>query len=390
MVLKVTRSHRIALEPTDEQRQQFARAAGCARFAWNWALAEWNRQYKAGEKPTANRLKRQFNAIKRDTFPWLYESPKDANLQPFTYLHEAFQCFFKKLAKRPTFKKKGRCKDAFYVSNDKFRLDGKRVRLPRIGWMKMRESLRLDGKIVGATVSRIADRWFLSVQVETEVFPLQQVQGRPSPSKTQAAVVGVDLGLKHLAVLSDGRTFDNPKPLRRALRKLRRLNRRLHRKPKGSANRKKAAGRVARLHARIACIRQDVLHKLTTLLVRDYRHVVIEDLNVKGMVRNRRLARAIADVGFGELRRQLAYKADVEGTTVTVADRWYPSTKTCSDCDAVKDMPLSQREYVCNVCGLVEDRDLNAARNLERYPGLRGNLYACGHPSTGLVATAAG
>ena len=199
-------------------------------------------------------------------------------------------------------------------------------------------------------------------------------------------MVGVDLGIKHLAVLSDGRTFDNPKPLRRALRKLRRLNRRLHRKPRGSANRRRAAGRVASLHARIACIRQDVLHKLTTLLVRDYRHVVIEDLNVKGMVRNRRLARAVADVGFGELRRQLAYKADVEQTTVTVADRWFPSTKTCSGCGAVKDMPLSQREYVCHLCGLVEDRDLNATRNLERYPGLRGNLNACGHPSAGPVA----
>ena len=372
--MKVTRSHRIALEPTDEQRQQFVRAAGCARFVWNWALAEWNRQYKAGDKPTANKLKRQFNAMKRDAFTWLYESPKDANLQPFTHLHEAFQRFFKKLAKRPTLKKKGRCKDSFYVSNDKFRLDGRRVRLPKIGWMKMREALRFDGKIVGATVSRIADRWFLSVQVETEVFPLQQVQGRPSPSETQAAVVGVDLGIKHLAVLSDGRTFDNPKPLRRALRKLRRLNRRLHRKPKGSANRKRAAGRVARLHARIACIRQDVLHKLTTALVRDYRHVVIEDLNVKGMVRNRRLARAVADVGFGELRRQLAYKAEVDGTLVTVADRWYASSKTCSGCGTVKEiLALSQREYVCMACGLVKDRDFNAACNLERYPGLRGN-----------------
>ena len=380
--MKVKRSHRIALEPTDEQRQQFVRAAGCARFAWNWALVEWNCQYKAGDKPTANRLKRQFNTMKRDAFPWLYESPKDANLQPFTYLHEAFQRFFRKLAKRPTLKKKGRCKDSFYVSNDKFRLDGKRVRLPRIGWMKMRESLRFDGKVVGATVSRIANRWFLSVQVETEVFP--------SPSETQAAVVGVDLGIKHLAVLSDRRTFDNPKPLRRALRKLRRLNRRLHRKQKGSANRKKAAGGIARLHARIACLRQDVLHKLTTPLVRDYRHVVIEDLNVKGMLRNRRLARAVADVGFGELRRQLTYKADVEQTTVIMADRWFPSTKTCSGCGAVKDMPLSQREYVCHVCGMVEDRDLNAARNLERYPGLRGNPYACEHPSADSVAVAAG
>ena len=357
--MKITRSHRIALDPTDEQRQQFVRAAGCARFVWNWALAEWKRQYKAGGKPTANALKRQFNAMKRDAFPWLYESPKDANLQPFNHLNKAFQRFFKKLAKYPTFKKKGKCRDSFYVSNDKFRLDGQRVRLPRIGWVSMREGLRFDGKILSATVTRTADRWFLSVQVETELFP--------SPSETQADVVGVDLGIKHLAVLSDGRTFDNPKPLRKALRKLRRLNKSLHRKVKGSVNRRRAAARVARLHARIANVRQDALHKLTTTLVRNYRHMVIEDLNVKGMMRNRKLSRAIADVGFGELRRQLAYKAEAEETLVTVADRWFPSSKTCSGCGAVKDMPLSQREYVCEVCGMVEDRDLNAALNLERY-----------------------
>ena len=372
--MKVRRAHRIALEPTGQQRQQFVRAAGCARFAWNWALAEWNRQYKAGGKPTANALKKQFNAVKRDLFPWLYESPKDANLQPFTNLHEAFQRFFKKLAKYPAFKKKGRCRDSFYVSNDKFRLDAKRVRLPRIGWVAMREALRFDGKVLGATVTRTADRWFLSVQVETEVFPLQQVQGRLSRSETQANVVGVDLGIKHLATLSDGRTFDNPKPLRRALRKLRRLNRRLHRKSRGSANRHRAAMRVARLHARIANVRQDVLHKLTTALARDYDHVVIEDLNVKGMLCNRKLARAIADVGLHELRRQLAYKAEVEKTAVTVADRWYASSKTCSGCGAIKTtLSLSEREYVCIACGLVKDRDWNAACNLERYPGLRGN-----------------
>ena len=372
--MKVRRAHRIALEPTGQQRQQFVRAAGCARFAWNWALAEWKQQYKAGAKPTANALKKQFNAVKRDLFPWLYESPKDANLQPFAALHEAFQRFFKKLAKHPTFKKKGRCKDAFYVSNDKFSLDGKRVRLPRIGWVKMREALRFEGKVLGATVTRTADRWFLAVQVETELFPLQQVQGRLSRSETQANVVGVDLGIKHLAVLSDGRTFDNSNPLRVALRKLRRLNRRLHRKLKGSANRRKTAGRVSRLHARMTNVRQDTLHKLTALLSRNYGHVVIEDLNVSGMLRNRRLARAIADVGFHEFRRQLTYKAEADGTLVTVADRWYASSKTCSGCGTVKEiLALSQRDYVCMACGLVKDRDWNAACNLERYPGLRGN-----------------
>ena len=300
--------------------------------------------------------------------------PQGCEPATFWGAESSVQRFFKKLSRRPTFKKKGRCRDSFYVSNDKFRLDGRRVRLPKIGWVRMREALRFEGKVLGASVSRTADRWFLAVQVETELFPLQQAQGRLSRSETQANVVGVDLGIKHLATLSDGRTFDNPNPLRVALRKLRRMNRRLHRKPKGSVNRGKAAARVARLHARIANVRQDTLHKLTALLTRNYGHVVIEDLNVKGMLRNRKLARAIADVGLHELRRQLAYKAEVEKTTVTVADRWYPSSKTCSGCGAVKAvLGLSERDYVCMACGLVKDRDWNAACNLERYPGLRGN-----------------
>ncbi len=361
------RAHKIALEANGKQKQQFARASGCARFAWNWALAEWKAQYKAGDKLTAAKLKKQWGAIKGEQFPWLYESPKDANLQPFAALHDAFQRFFKKAAKYPTFKKKGKCKDAFYVSNDKFRLDGKRVRLPRMGWVKMREVLRFDGKILAATVSRTADRWFLSVQVATEMFP--------SRRETQAGVVGVDLGVNHLAVLSDGRVFDNPKPLQGALHKLRRLNRSLHGKMKGSANRRKAALRVGRLHVRIANLRQDALHKLTTLLTRAYGRVVIEALNVSGMLRNRKLSRSIADVGLHEFRRQVTYKAaGIETTALTVADRWFPSSKRCSGCGAVKDvLLLSEREYVCTACGLVMDRDLNAALNLEQYPRLSGN-----------------
>lgn len=382
--MKVRRAHRIALDPTDAQREQFKRAAGTARFVWNWALAEWDRLFKSGEKPNAMDLKKRFNAIKGTEFPWVYESPRDANSQPFADLAQAFRNFFDKSlkAKRPRFKKKNKTKDSFYIANDKFALDGRSVRLPKIGRVRMRESLRFDGKILSARVSRTADRWFISIQVEFDLLPFDA-------GKSQADVVGMDLGLRHLAVLSDGTTFPNPKPLAKALRRLRRLNRSLSRKVKGSVTWRKAVRKLARLHARIASLRADALHKLTTWLVGRYGHVVIEDLHVKGMMRNGRLARAIADVGWGELRRQLTYKAETVGGGVTIVDCWYPSSKTCSGCGAVKnDLTLKDRVYRCTGCGLTIDRDLNAAVNLERYPGLRGNPHARGHLSAGCVAEA--
>ena len=377
--MKTTRSHKIALQPTADQEQQFKRAAGVARFTWNWALAEWNRRYKAGEKPTALGLKKQFNAIKGEQFPWVYESPRDANAQPFANLGKAFKRFFNKEARRPRFKKKNKCRDAFYVANDKFRVDGKTLTLPRIGKVRMREALRFEGKILSATVSRTAQRWFVAISVETDVATVA--------SESQAGVVGVDLGVKTLATLSDSTTVEGPKPLRSALKRLARLNRSLSRKTRGSCNWAKTKLRVARCHARIANVRQDALHKLTTHLVQAYGCVVIEDLNVKGMMRNRKLSRVISDMGFGEFRRQLDYKREASSTDLVIADRWYPSSKLCRVCNGLHEtLTLRDRIFACSFCGHVEDRDLNAARNLERYPRLIGESDACGHPSAGLAA----
>ena len=381
--MRVTRSHKIALDPTPEQEQQFRRAAGVARFTWNWALAEWQRQYKAGLKPTALGLKKQFNAVKHDLFPWVYDSPRDANARPFFNLDRAYARFFRKEARKPRFKKKSKCRDSFYVANDKFRVDGKTVTLPRIGTVRMREALRFEGKITGATVSQTADRWFVSITVETDL-PVR-------PCENQARTVGIDLGVKRLATLSDGTFIVGPKPLHCRLKQVKRLGRALSRRTKGSHNREKARHRLARCHRRLSAIRADALHKLTSTLVQDCGRIVIEDLNVKGMSRNRKLARAILDMGFGEFRRQLGYKHELAGTKVILADRWFPSSRTCSTCGALNDtLTLKDRVFHCGGCGLTEDRDLNAARNLERYPGLRGNLHACGHSSAGLPARPAG
>ena len=364
-------SHRIALDPTVEQSIALSRACGVARFTWNWALDAWNKKYASGEKVTANALKLEWNKLKHEKFPWVGESPKDANQQPFSNLNSAFQRFFKRKSKRPSFKRKGE-HDSFYVSNDKFSVDGLTVRLPVIGPVRMLEELRFDGKITSGTVSREANRWFLSVSVDTDVKRL------PKTDKS----VGVDLGLKTAVVCSDGTSFDAPKPLKQNLKRLKRRSRRHSRKQKGSTNRKKSKLRLARLHARIKNIRRDWTHKVTSKLIHENQVICIEDLNVKGMVANRKLARAICDVGWYEIRRQLEYKALWYGRDVRVIGRFIPTTKTCSNCGCKKDsISLSTRVYSCDHCGIEIDRDLNAAINI-RTAGLAGT-YACGPEGSG-------
>jgi len=368
-------AHKIALDLTDAQEAYCRKAAGTARFTYNWALAEWKRQYRDGEKPTAAKLKVQWNGLKHEHYPWVNDVHKDANQQPFTHLNTAFQKFFRHEAHYPTFKKKGQ-HDRFYISNDKCAVQGKRFRIPCLGWVRMREALRFEGKLMSAVVSRTADRWYVSLAVRVDTMP--------TPCENQAGRVGVDLGVKTLATLSTGQQIEGQKPLKAALRQLRRLNRQLARRHKFSANWYKTKTRLARQHARIAAIRADALHKLTTTLTRSYEQIVIEDLHVNGMVRNHRLARAISDMGLGMFRRMLTYKAAAYGAHVMVADRWFPSSKMCRACGVLhKDLTLKDRVFVCPACGHTEDRDLHAAKNLYAYPGLQGNDNVCGLLSAG-------
>ena len=304
-------AHKIALDPNNAQATYLARAAGTARFAYNWALAEWQRQYEAWKadnsqpKSSQAALRRQLNAIKREQFPWMLEVTKNAPQMAIIQLGEAFKNFFAGRAKYPKFRKKG-VHDRFTLTNDQFSIDGCRIRIPNLGWVRMRESLRFAGKSMSATVSRVADRWFVSIAVDT-------VDDSHLPKAENQGAVGVDLGVSALATLSTGETIGGPKPHTVLLSRLQRLSRSLSRKQKGSANRKKARAKLARLHARIANIRSDALHQLTTNLTRRFHAIGIEDLNVRGMVKNRHLSRSIADMGFFEFRRQLEYKAAMRG-----------------------------------------------------------------------------
>ncbi|WP_455283553.1 RNA-guided endonuclease InsQ/TnpB family protein [Cupriavidus necator] len=374
-------AHKIALDPNNEQATYFACAAGTARFAYNWALAEWQRQYGAWKadnsqpKPSQQSLRRQLNAIKREQFPWMLEVTKNAPQMAIIQLGDAFKNFFAGRANYPTRRKNG-VHDRFSLTNDQFSLDGSRIRIPNLGWVRMRESLRFVGKVMSATVSRIADRWFVSITVDTQDNP-------HVPKAENQGAVGVDLGISALATLSTGEAIPGPNAHRALLDRLRRLSRSLSRKQKGSANRRKAKARLAKLHARIAAIRSDSLHKLTTDLTRRFHTIGIEDLNVRGMVKNRHLSRNIADMGFFEFRRQLEYKAATRGGVIVAADRFFPSSKTCSACGhRLDELPLAVRQWTCPACGAVHDRDVNAARNLQ-IMAVSSTVSACGEEGSG-------
>jgi IS605 OrfB family transposase len=351
------KAHKIRLHPTPEQATYFARAAGVARFVWNWALSEWNRHYEAGEKPTALKLKKQFNQIRRAQFPWTWDVTKNASDQPFLDLGKAFSAFFAGKARRPKFKSKKRSKPSFYLANDQCELGDHRLWIPKLGWVNMAEKLRFEGRVTGARITKTADGWFVSIQVELpDSIPVK----RP-------AAVGIDVGLNRLATLSTGEGVENQAFLTTALSKLRQANKRLHRRKPGSKNREKARRQVARLHYRMSCLREDLLHKVSNRLADSYGIIGVESLNLKGLLKNRRLARSFSDASLGTLLRLLEAKVAERGGQVIKVGRFFPSSKTCHCCGWTwQDMTLTDRVFVCQdkSCAfhqVAQDRDHNAA-----------------------------
>lgn len=375
--MKVVRGYKTELDPTPEQYILFCKCAGAARYAYNYGLSRKKEAYKNGQPtPYANDLQRELTARKHADLPWLGEVSKWVVQNALRDLDTAYENFFRKVALKKQGKHKGKCGFPQFKSKHKgrgsFRLDcpvhvfDGYVQLPRIGRVKLKEQGYIPTwgvKVLSAAISEQAGRWYVSVQVEEE---------HAEPVSAIGPVIGVDLGIKSMAVVSDSRTFANPKALRSRLKALRRLSRRHSRKQKGGKNRKKAQRRLARMHARIAHIRNDILHKATSSLVMKTKSpderpavIVLEDLNVAGMLKNRRLSRAIADVGLSEFRRQITYKAAEAGVQVKTVSRWYPSSKTCSGCGWIhKDLTLADRVFCCQHCGMVLDRDENAALNL--------------------------
>jgi putative transposase len=382
------RAHNIVLDATAKQEEYFRRACGTARFAYNWALREWERQYKTGEKPSARKLKAQWNAARKAEFLWSYEITKCAGAQGVLNLGVAYKNFFDDLAKvkrgeirikdvrRPTSKKKGKG-DSFALWNDQFAIEDKRIRIPNLGWVRLVEPLRFDGKILGAVVKRECHRWVVSVQVKlTDVKVEHPCTG---------SIVGVDVGVSTLMALSkplpdDSVKIANPKARTAHMKRQKRLQRRISRQElvrqktngKRSNRQAKRQACLRKLHYKVACIRKDALHKATTLVSSNFQTVVLENLNVAGMSKNHNLAGALLDASFGEIRRQFEYKSPAAGGHVFLANRYFPSSKTCSypGCGYVlPELGQNIRRWTCPKCGIAHDRDLNASHNLEDLVG---------------------
>jgi len=380
----VLRAFKTELDLNNAQKTACAQHAGAARWAYNWGLARKIEAYQKGEKvPTAIGLHRELNVLKKGELAWMYEVSKCSPQEALRNLDRAFANFFRRVKEKkagkkiqvgfPRFKSKKNSLGSFRLTGS-IHVFEKAIQLSRLGVLRLKERgyLLVDGvKVLSATVSEQGGRWFVSVQVEMDL---------PDLGQTAKPVAGVDLGILALATVSDGTRIENPRALKHSLRKIKRLQRTVARRQKGSANRRKAIAKLVKAHLRVANIRKDTLHQATSLLAKTKSAVVLEDLNVSGMMKNHHLAQAIADVGFHEFRRQLTYKGEWYGCEVLFADRFYPSSKRCSRCGNVKaEFDLSERVYECEVCGLIIDRDLNAAFNLERWPtASSAERHACG------------
>jgi putative transposase len=368
----ILQAFRFELDPNRQQRVQLAKSVGCSRFVYNWGLAESKRQYDVtGRRPSRWELQARLVELKKRECPWLYDVSAHIGQSALKDLNDAFESFFAGLRGTrprcgfPRYKKKAERDSARLYA---VTLEERHIRLPKVGRVRLKETRTnrgFHGRILSATISRRADRWFVSLAVERE-----RKIALPRPIATSTDVVGVDLGLKSAAVIYDGadtRMVEPRRALRRNLRRLSRLNRQLDRKQKHSRNREKAKRKLARVHYKIACVRHDELHQLSSSLTKTKSVIVLDDLNVRGMQRNRYLGLSIRDAGLGELRRQLTYKAEWYGASLLVADRFYPSSKTCSACGVIKGvLSISERVFNCSACGISLDRDENAAINLRR------------------------
>ena len=389
--MKINKAYKVELNPSNKQRTLLEKSTGVARFAYNWGLNERINIYKSEKKALSSIDQHKILCSKKKTeFPWMYEVSKCAPQEALRDLDKSFKNFFRGIKKGqkigfPKFKSKHKSKQSFSISYG-FYISNSEVNIPKVGRIRLKEKGYIPTKNVhinSMNVSKIADKWFISVQVEQNI---------PDPINQIKLVLGVDVGIKTLATCSNGQIFENPKYLKKSKKKLAHAQRNLARKKfnketkRSSNNRLKSKLKVQKIHYKISNQRKDILHKMTSILARTKpRYIVLEDLNVSGMMKNHRLAGAIGDASFNEIKRQLSYKTSWYGGSMVEVDRFFPSSKMCCSCDQIKeDLTLEDRVYVCD-CGNVMDRDLNASINLERYGVIKlkdtpssGGIQACG------------
>jgi putative transposase len=364
-VAKIQKAHKILLDVNPETEQLFVSWCGAARWSYNYGLGRKKEAFEeTGKSPGSYALMKEVVTLKKtDEYAWLNDVPKSVPRMALLQLEAAYANFFRRVKggdKKPgfpRFKSKKRSRLSFHLEPDTIATDGNRVRIPKLGWIRMHQAIRFEGKLVGTVcISCTAGRWYASFSVETEVAdPIE---------KQERVAVGVDVGIKHLAVLSDGKMFDNPRPSYRLERLLAKAQRQMARKQKGSKRWQKARLRVQRIHKRIADLRANTTHHVTAYVAANYDGVAIEDLNVRGMSQNHHLAKSVLDANFSELHKQLAYKLAWVGGEVRQVDRFFPSSRLCGACGLINsELTLADREWTCE-CGAHHDRDRNAANNL--------------------------
>ena len=361
------------LFPTKEQEQKMWQSVGTARFVYNWTLAKQEENHKNGGKFISdNDLRKEITQLKKTELKWLNEVSNNVAKQAVKDACDAYKRFFKKLADKPRFKSRKRSKPSFYNDNVKLKVKESSVLIEKIGWVNVRKnSVPIDCKYYNPRVSFDGKYWYLSVGVE---------KAQPSIELTGESI-GIDLGVKDLAICSNGMTFKNinkTKTVKKLEKKMRRLQRNVSNKYEKNkegrmfvktSNILKIEKKIKLLHRKLANIRSNHNHQSTNLIVKTKpSRVVMETLNIKGMMKNKHLSKAIANQCLYEFKRQMKYKCEFYGIDFVEADMWYPSSKTCSECGHVKTkLSLSERTYICEECGCVIDRDYNASMNLSRY-----------------------
>ena len=357
------RTQKIVLDPNNKESTLMAQHAGYARVAYNFALSSFKAGLDEDEWRSYIDIKREFNAVKYDKFDWCSDLSQHASKNAIHNLGDAITRWKKGQNRFPVYKNRsGKC--SYQADNGQGTVEvyKKRVNLPKIGWIRMREELRYTGEITKVVVSKHDDTWFVSITVRR--LDSNNYKHQPSLFDDKFPI-GVDVGINTLATCSDGTIFENPRPLKRYERKLARANRRLSRRQKGSQNYYKAKAMLSSIHARIGNIREDAHHQATIRIVRNASAIGIETLKVANMLKNRKLAKALSDSALGGFLSKLKYKADRRGIPITEAPQFFASSKTCSNCGQKKaDLTLSERTYHCSECDFECDRDLNAAINL--------------------------
>lgn len=396
-------SHKIELVPNNKQKTYFRKAFGCARLAYNWALTEWFKEYKSGKKIDENLLLRRFNSIRVEKFPFISTIPFVVVQRSIMNLGVALKKFYKNKKRGvliyPRYKQKKFNSGSFYIPGRELKLsyyngnsksfikiphNHKKKRqylfVPKLGWVKMTEKLRFKCTINNVVISQVGSRFYasFSVRLSEEEYRTTHIYNRREKKlRRKGEIIGIDLGIKAAATLSNGISIKNPEPYRRELRKIKKLTRKLshcvHPKTKEerlngvmmSKNYLKVLRKLCNAYKRVANVREDFQNKVTSIIMQSFKNVVVEDLNVKTMTNSRYLMQRITDVGFYEFRQRLDYKAKIYGTRVIVADKYFPSSKRCSLCGNInKSLVLRDRIFICPKCGLRIDRDYNAARNL--------------------------